>query len=252
MVSTTIAAGSNGQILPQSIINVAATAGFPSSGIIYVGITTTISAASNNTALPQATINVASNAGFPASGTILVYTTAGVQTVTYTSLGVNTFAGCSGGTGTMFTNNSVTTNNGIQTVTYTGTTATTFTGCTGGVGTLVTSETVALFPTINDEYTIFSTTHLEAYRGQYTGSQGNQDLSNIFINNGVYDPIVNVEDFNTTSKITTGFNIYWKMEGFNPVSNKYETWHSMGTPLLIPPSGNALQNISILTMWIDR
>jgi hypothetical protein len=141
--NTTIAAGSNGQSLPQSTINVVSTSGFPSIGIIlvrttagiqtvtYTGVTgtsftgcsggtgtmatsntvatggTTIAAGSNGASLPQATINVGSTTGFPASGTILVLTSAGYQPVSYTGTTGTTFTGCAGGTGTMSTGNSV-------------------------------------------------------------------------------------------------------------------------------------------------
>lgn len=73
------------------------------------GITTTIAVGSNNVSLPQATINVASTTSFAAGpGTIYVVTTNGPQAVTYTSTsGGNQFTGCSGGTGTMNTNNAV-------------------------------------------------------------------------------------------------------------------------------------------------
>lgn len=70
--------------------------------------TTTISAASNGQSLPQATINVASTAGFPTSGTITVTTSAGAQTVTYTGTTPTSFTGATGGTGTMSTGGAVT------------------------------------------------------------------------------------------------------------------------------------------------
>ena len=70
-------------------------------------LSTTIAAASNNQTLPQGTINVASTTGFPASGTILVTTTAGVQTVTYTATTPTLFTGCTGGVGEMMTGGSV-------------------------------------------------------------------------------------------------------------------------------------------------
>jgi hypothetical protein len=80
------------------------------------GAGTTIAAGSNNLSLPQSTINVASTTGFPASGTIFVYTSTGVQTVTYTGGGGGgtTFTGCSGGTGTMSTGNTVNNFNGYN------------------------------------------------------------------------------------------------------------------------------------------
>jgi hypothetical protein len=68
--------------------------------------TTTIAVGSNGVSLPQATINVASTAGFPTSGTLHVFTTSW-QTVTYTGITGTSFTGCSGGTGTMSTGNNV-------------------------------------------------------------------------------------------------------------------------------------------------
>lgn len=64
---------------------------------------TTIAAGSNGQTLPQTTINVASTAGFPSSGTIAVVTSAGTVPVTYTGITGTSFTGCSGGTGTMST-----------------------------------------------------------------------------------------------------------------------------------------------------
>lgn len=65
-------------------------------------------------------------------------------------------------------------------------------------------------------------------------------------------PAIKVVEVDTTVHITTGFNTYFKMEGWNPITNQYETWHSMGTPLLDPPSGNTLQNIGVVMTWTDR
>lgn len=64
---------------------------------------TAIAAGSNGQTLPQATINVTSTAGFPASGTIKVHTSAGVEDVTYTGLTATSFTGAAGGTGTLTT-----------------------------------------------------------------------------------------------------------------------------------------------------
>ncbi len=68
---------------------------------------TTVAAGSNGQTLPQSTINVASTTNFPTSGQILVTTSAGQQRVTYTGVTATTFTGCSGGTGTMTTGNQV-------------------------------------------------------------------------------------------------------------------------------------------------
>jgi hypothetical protein len=64
---------------------------------------TTIAAGSNGKTLPQPTINVASTAGFPSSGTIAVVTSAGTVPVSYTGITATSFTGCTGGTGTMST-----------------------------------------------------------------------------------------------------------------------------------------------------
>ncbi len=149
-VETTIAAGSNGAILPQATINVAST----------TTATTTIASGSNNVALPTSTINVASTAGFPTVGSIYVTTNQGIQLVTYTGTSGTTFTGCSGGYGYMATGNSVfagfaptgiiyvTTSAGVQQVSYTGRTSTTFTGCSGGTGTMSTGGIVYYSPNV--------------------------------------------------------------------------------------------------------
>jgi len=74
----------------------------------FVGATT-IAAGSNGFSLPQATINVASTAGFPSSGVIYVITSGGAQTVNYTGTTGTSFTGCTGGTGVMSTGGAVTT-----------------------------------------------------------------------------------------------------------------------------------------------
>ena len=73
--------------------------------------TTTVAAGSNGASLPQANIHVLDTSAFPSSGAISIFSSAGVQTVTYTGTsGGNTFTGCSGGTGTLATGNAVGTN----------------------------------------------------------------------------------------------------------------------------------------------
>ena len=66
-------------------------------------VTTTIDPASNGLVLPQATITVASTTGFPSSGSITV----GGSAVAYTTVTATTFAGCTGGTATLATNQKV-------------------------------------------------------------------------------------------------------------------------------------------------
>lgn len=69
---------------------------------------TTVAAGSDGDALPQATINVADTTGFAASGSIYVVSDDGVQTITYTGINATQFTGCSGGTGVINTGNDVT------------------------------------------------------------------------------------------------------------------------------------------------
>ena len=67
-----------------------------------------IAAGSNGATLPQATINVSSTGGYTTPGSIFVNSSNGPQYVTFTSTaGGNQFTGCSGGTGTLATNNFV-------------------------------------------------------------------------------------------------------------------------------------------------
>jgi hypothetical protein len=83
-------------------------------GTMNAGQNTTIASGSNNISLPTGTINVISTAGFASSGTIYVITTAGPQIVTYTGTNAGTqFTGCTGGTGVMNTGNSVASANGV-------------------------------------------------------------------------------------------------------------------------------------------
>ena len=76
---------------------------------------TTIAAGSNGAVLPQATINVASASAFPATGTFNVFTTAGWEVVTYTGKTATSFTGCTGGTGTLATGNNV---NGLNPLSF--------------------------------------------------------------------------------------------------------------------------------------
>lgn len=73
-----------------------------------VPLATTIAAGSNGAILPQGSISVAANS-LPASGEVVILTTTGNQRVAYTGGGgTTTLTGCTGGTGTMSTGNSVT------------------------------------------------------------------------------------------------------------------------------------------------
>lgn len=67
-------------------------------------IFTSLDVSMNTLTLPRSTITVASTAGYaPQGGQILVTTSAGIQSVSYTSIVGNNFEGCSGGVGTMST-----------------------------------------------------------------------------------------------------------------------------------------------------
>jgi len=103
-------------------------------------------------------------------------------------------------------------------------------------------------PLITDQSTLFSFTNSVKYTGQTTGSFGNQDLTNIVLPNSYGQFSI----MNSLNKVTTLFNTYFKMEGYNPITQQYENWHSMGTALMNPPSGNALTNISVIATWQDR
>lgn len=70
-------------------------------------LTTTIAAGSNGQTLPQSTLNVVSTAGFPASGRILVASSVGTDIVFYTGTTATTFTGCTGGTGSLTTGGTV-------------------------------------------------------------------------------------------------------------------------------------------------
>lgn len=102
------ASGGSGTMSTGNTVNSTSYAGGSLPGN-FNGVGTTIAAGSNGQSLPQATINVISTTGFPTSGTIFVYTSQGTQTVTYTGVsGGNQFTGCAGGAGTMSTGNNIT------------------------------------------------------------------------------------------------------------------------------------------------
>lgn len=105
--------------------------------------------------------------------------------------------------------------------------------------------------TITDR-ALFNTSTLIAYTGTYSASQGTQDLSPQLKIQNAYISTVSSVDFQTTRPVTLGFNTYYKMQGFNNTTGQYEVWHSVGTPILNPPSTNKLVNIEIIYSWIDR
>lgn len=100
-------------------VNFQITSGLPFVKVIEVELpspNTTIASASNGQVLPQATINVASTTEFPNSGSVKIQN----QIVTYTGKTSNTFTGCSGGTVTLATGNTVISQNPTRTWWLTG------------------------------------------------------------------------------------------------------------------------------------
>lgn len=106
-------------------------------------------------------------------------------------------------------------------------------------------------PIVTDFSTLFTTVHYVKYTAQTTASQGTSDIQVTLIG-AAQIPLSTTSNIDVTTKVTTGFHTYYKLQGFNPITQQYENWHSMDSPLLIPPSGNALQNVGIIGSWIDR
>lgn len=101
------------------------------------------------------------------------------------------------------------------------------------------------------EFAIFASINYVNYTGQSTNSYGTEDLYSL--SSGlVVIPFTRDAEFDTTVPVTTGYNTYYKMQGWNPATQRYEDWHSMGTPLISPPSGHVLENIGIIGTWVDR
>ncbi len=73
----------------------------------YVPASTTIAAGSNGAVLPQGTINVASTAGFASSGYLVVRISGTDRVVRYTGLNATQFTGCTLGVGTLATGQAI-------------------------------------------------------------------------------------------------------------------------------------------------
>lgn len=76
----------------------------PPSSIASPGInepSTVLAGPSVGLPLPQAILRVASTAGFPTAGTLALVSSKGLQQVSYTGVTATSFTGCSGGTGTL-------------------------------------------------------------------------------------------------------------------------------------------------------
>jgi len=81
----------------------------PASQITFNGAATVVASGSNGQTLPQGTLNVTSTTGFPTSGRIMVEISGtSRQIITYTGTTASTFTGCTGGSGTLATNQVVT------------------------------------------------------------------------------------------------------------------------------------------------
>ena len=100
---------------------------------------------------------------------------------------------------------------------------------------------------VADENTLFGQIHFEANPGLFSGSQGNADFAGT-----TYSSVMHTSFLNTTVKVSFGYNTYFKLQGFNPNTGQYEIWHCMNTPVFTPPSGDNLQNVSVISTWTDR
>lgn len=99
------------------------------------------------------------------------------------------------------------------------------------------------------EITLVDFLHAVGYSGIYSGSQGLSQATGLAQTNV---SVINSVALDTTINVSSGFNTYYKMQGWNPILQAYETWHCMNEPLVDPPSGNTLENVSIVSSWKDR
>lgn len=102
-----------------------------------------------------------------------------------------------------------------------------------------------------DQSNLFNFVQFIAWNGQYSGSHGVQNFDSTF-STITYNPTVKTEVFNSIELVTSGYNTYYKLQGYNTTTNEYEVWYSTGKPNLIPPSGNLLSNIEVVLAWVDR
>lgn len=107
--------------------------------------------------------------------------------------------------------------------------------------------------TILDNPALFLGTNSDAiFKPWFATFSGSQGYSTLLDPSPTYAPDAKFLPVNTTVNLTSGFNTYFKMQGFNAATGNYEVWHSMGAPRLLPPSGDPLINISIIATWTDR
>lgn len=100
--------------------------------------------------------------------------------------------------------------------------------------------------TVTDQSAILGLVHI-VNNGTITTTFGVE----LFVGSAYINPTQYIQT-NSTVKLRKPVNIYYKMMGYNPITEEYETWHSMLEPLMVPPSGNALENIGIIHTWKDR
>lgn len=106
---------------------------------------------------------------------------------------------------------------------------------------------------ITDQSTLFGFVTTLPWLGQYSASTGSQDFASTFATPQLaYEPASQLVEITSYVKLTHGFNTYFKMQGFNNATQRYEVWFSTGRPLLVPPSGNPLSQIEVVLTWTDR
>lgn len=89
------------------------------------------------------------------------------------------------------------------------------------------------------------------YSSQSAGSSGVLDLSASLTSSNAI-PLETLGKVNTTFNTTKPLNTYYKIEGFNEITQSFETWHCQNVIQIVPPSGNILVNVSVIAIWQDR
>ncbi len=263
-------------------------------------VSTTIAAGSNGVSLPTGTINVASTTNFAASGTILVTTSTGNHVVTYTGKSATSFTGCTGGTGTMTTGNQVSFSVGQLSLSNINIFDTP--GYTSGADHWD-GQTCILplqftdgayqggflsFGGFNEQSAVNLFSNLP-YSG-YTSNFGGINIENNIVNassNLSYigyttnygataqstDNVLTDTDLNSIINHPKDQFLYYKLKGYNNLTSSYESWvvkeNITGRPELFDngndinppnierdiyfssPSGNTLSNIVIVARWIE-
>lgn len=103
--------------------------------------------------------------------------------------------------------------------------------------------------TVIDQSTLFLDATFISWQAKYMGSQGLQAMMEP---SPTYTPTATFLRMDSDTPLTTGFHTYFKIQGYNTTTRTYETWHCRDVPILLPPSGHNLQNVSVIATWIDR